>query len=90
MPQLEHMLYLFKTKEYVNRHLLVLEKTFDLQRASALNFQQRMITQEQEIIRITEKLQQLQQEKALMFETYETQASQLHSLSQELQLTVPR
>jgi len=43
---LEHILKRFKSKEYLNRNLLSLEKTFESQRSSALNFQQRVITQE--------------------------------------------
>jgi hypothetical protein len=31
-------MFIFKPKEYLNRHLLNLEKTLDLQRSSALSF----------------------------------------------------
>jgi hypothetical protein len=46
---LEFILSTFKSKEYFNRRLLNLEKTFELQRAAALQFSTKAIQLEQEI-----------------------------------------
>lgn len=90
LPQLEQILHTFKAKEYVNRHLLVLEKTFEMQRSTALSFNQRMISQEQDIIRMNGAIQTLQQDKQHLIETCESQQHHIAHIQQDLQNCVPR
>lgn len=88
--QVEHLLSVFKSKEYMNRNLLSLEKCFEVQRHSSLSLQQRVISQEQELIRVSDKLQGLQQETIGAYNRCEQQLTQLHQMQQQLAGSVPR
>ena len=68
---LEFVLSAFKSREFFNRRLLNLEKTFELQRAAALQYSTRSIQQEQDMLRLNEKLHNLQQETIQSFTTCE-------------------
>ena len=74
---LEGLLCIFKSKEYLNRHLLNLERTFEVQRQAALQFQQKIHFQEQDIFRFTDKLQQLQQENIQSYTNCESQVGHI-------------
>lgn len=83
MHSLESAMSIFKPKEYLNRHLLNLEKTLDLQRSSALSFQQRTISQEQELLRMNEKMQHMQQELIQVYSKCESQLRYLQELEEQ-------
>ncbi|TNV85656.1 hypothetical protein FGO68_gene10137 [Halteria grandinella] len=90
LPQLDQILHTFKSKEYVNRHLLVLEKTFELQRSSALSFNQRTISLEQDLLRMSGQFQSLQLDKQQLIDTCESQQTHISHIQSELQSSVPR
>jgi hypothetical protein len=79
-PGYQMLFYAFKSREFLNRHLLNLEQTIEKQKGGSLLLQQTVQAFEQENIKLNEKVYQVQNELVQSYHLCERQGLQVSQL----------